>query len=216
MDFGIQGLADTQNNLSLYGIGYVGAGTNDAQAHTPVILEKNGLRLAFLGYVDVPVEISGFDTRTWIAGANQPGIAWADPARIQADVRAAKQQADLVIVFLHSGVEISNFISSVTPAQRLEAQTAIDAGAALVLGSHPHQVETLETYHGGLIAYSLGNFVFDDYLGIANATLILRVTLTPQGVKSYDYVPVLIENGLPALTSIDRVRGIQTLVAPGP
>jgi poly-gamma-glutamate capsule biosynthesis protein CapA/YwtB (metallophosphatase superfamily) len=210
----VQGLTETENNLSQVGIGFVGAGMNASQAHTPVVLEKNGLRLAFLGYVDVPVENSGFDAHSWIATATQPGVAWAYPDQIKADVAAAKKQADLVVVFLHSGIEISDYMSIISNNQRVAARAAIDAGASLVLGAHPHQLESIELYHGGLIAYSLGNFVFDDYLGVANATVILRVVLTRDGVQSYDYVPVLIENGLPVVTTIDRAPAIATLVAP--
>jgi hypothetical protein len=65
-----------------------------------------------------------------------------------------------------------------------------------------------------VIAYSLGNFVFDQYAGIANATIILRVVLTRVGVKSYDYLPVLIDNGLPHTITDDLVPAIGTRVAP--
>ena len=211
MDYGYQGLSDTQSYLSQYNIATIGAGANISQAHSPVILERNGLRLAFLAYVDVPVEMDGFDAHDWTATASRPGIAWADPDQITSDVNAARRVADVVIVFLHSGWENRTLIS---PDQRTEAHAAIDAGAALVIGSHPHILQSIERYHGGLIAYSLGNFVFDNYRGISNATIILRVVLTRQGVQRHDYIPVLIENGLPVLTSIDSVRGIETLVAP--
>jgi poly-gamma-glutamate capsule biosynthesis protein CapA/YwtB (metallophosphatase superfamily) len=211
MDYGFDGLSDTQAALARSGIVTVGAGLNVSAAHAPVIIEKNGLRLAFLAYADVVPEKSGFDTKTWIATQSRPGIAWADPEQIKADVSAAKLQADLVIVMLHSGYEIN---TAVSPDQQREAHAAIDSGAALVIGSHPHILQTIEQYHGGLIAYSLGNFVFDEYLGIVNATVILRVVLDRSGVVSHDYIPVLIENGLPVVTSIDNVRGIQTLVAP--
>jgi len=210
MDYGSQGLFDTRDNLGQSGIASVGAGENSAQAHAPVILERNGLRLAFLAYVDVPDENDGFDAHTWIATASQPGVAWADLDQITADVAAARLQADVVVVLLHSGFEIKD----VAPNQRAEAHAAIDAGAALVIGSHSHLLQDIEKYHGGLIAYSLGNFVFDEYLGIVNASIILRVLLTPAGVQSYDYVPVLIQNGLPVITTIDHARGIETLVAP--
>ncbi len=211
LDYGFQGLADTQTALSQSGIASVGAGVNDISAHTPVVLEKNGLRLAFLAYAEVMPENSGFDARSWIATQSQPGIAWADLSRIKSDVAAARLQADVVVVLLHSGYEINSRVST---DQRNAAHAAVDAGAALVIGSHPHLVQEIEPYHGGLIAYSLGNFVFDQYKGIANATIILRVVLDRSGFKSYDYVPVLIENGLPVLTSIDHVRGLETLVAP--
>jgi poly-gamma-glutamate capsule biosynthesis protein CapA/YwtB (metallophosphatase superfamily) len=211
MDYGYSGLMDTQAALLDAGIAWVGAGGDARAAHTPVIIERNGLRLAFLAYADVMPENSGFDAHSWIATTTSPGIAWADPVLIRKDVGAAKLQSDLVIVLLHSGYEINTTVSY---DQRAEAQAAIDAGAALVVGSHPHLVQAIEQYHGGLIAYSLGNFVFDQYLGIENASIILRVVLDRSGVVSHDYIPVLIENGIPEITDIQKVRGIETLVAP--
>jgi poly-gamma-glutamate capsule biosynthesis protein CapA/YwtB (metallophosphatase superfamily) len=214
MDYGYLGLSDTQIALGRSSIATVGAGLEVSQAHAPVIIERNGLRLAFLAYADVLPENSGFDTHTWVATQVSPGIAWADPARIKADVTAARLRADLVIVMLHSGIEITSVINNITNEQRLEAHTAIDAGAALVIGSHPHVLQQIERYHGGLIAYSLGNFVFDQYAGIANATVILRVTLTRNGVQGYDYTPVLIDKGLPHVITDNLVPAIGTLVAP--
>ena len=170
--------------------------------------------MAFLAFVDVRPEKSGFDPQTWTATATSPGVAWADPEQIKADVQAARQQADVVIVLLHGGIEITDVINSISANQRLEAHTAIDAGAALVIGSHPHVLEQIERYHGGLIAYSLGNFVFDQYAGIANATIILRVVLNRAGMQSYDYIPVLIENGLPHVITAKDAPAIGTLVAP--
>ena len=112
---------------------------------------------------------------------------------------------------LHAGLENSTVISA---NQRAEAYAAIDAGAALVIGTHSHILQSIENYHGGLITFSLGNFVFDDYKGISNASIILQVVLTKEGFQSYDYVPVVIENGLPGITKIDNAHGIETLVAP--
>jgi poly-gamma-glutamate synthesis protein (capsule biosynthesis protein) len=214
MDFGPAGLVDTQRNLSQYGIATVGVGADATAAHAPVIITRNGLRMAFLGYVDVPPEKSGFDPRSWTATATSPGVAWGDPEQIRADVQAAKLQADVVIVLLHSGIEITDVINNISANQRLDAQTAIDAGAALVIGAHPHVLQQIEMYHGGLIAYSLGNFVFDQYAGIANASIILRVVLNKSGVQSYNYVPVLIDNGLPQIVTPKDVPAIGTLVAP--
>jgi poly-gamma-glutamate synthesis protein (capsule biosynthesis protein) len=211
MDYGSQGLFDTRDNLGQYGIASVGAGANATEAHAPVILERNGLRLAFLAYVDVPNELSGFDAHAWIATASQPGVAWANLDQIRTDVAAAKLHADVVVVLLHSGFELN---PHVVPHQRAEALAAIDAGAALVVGSHPHILQTIEQYHGGLIAHSLGNFVFDDNLGIVNAAIILRVVLTPAGVESYDSVPVLIKDGLPRLASEWEAPASGTMVTP--
>jgi poly-gamma-glutamate synthesis protein (capsule biosynthesis protein) len=211
MDYGAVGLQDTLQILNQYSLQVVGAGNDSAAARAPVLIERNGMRVAFLGYVDVPVENGGFDTRTWIATRNTPGVAWAYPEQITADVTAAKQLADVVVVLLHSGYELNETIAN---NQRLEAHTAIDAGATLVIGAHPHILQRVEYYKNGLIAYSLGNFVFDDYEGVVNATVIFNAVLTPAGLQSWDYTPVLIEDGLPRLTE-DRVPPvIGTLIAP--
>ncbi len=214
MDYGYQGLQEAQKLLGQVGIATVGAGIDYTQAHTPVILERNGLRLAFLAYMDVPEERDGFNARDWIATQDQPGIAWANLNEITADVAAARAKADVVIVLLHSGLEIGEYMSIISSDQREEAHAAVDAGAAVVIGSHPHQLESIELYHAGLIAYSLGNFVFDDYRGIANATIILQIVLDRNGFQSYKYVPVLIENGLPQVITPAQAPAIGTLIAP--
>jgi poly-gamma-glutamate synthesis protein (capsule biosynthesis protein) len=214
MDYGYGGLQDTQAHLEQYGIATVGAGQDETDAYKPLIVSRNGLRLAFLAYMDIIPELSGFNPRSWIASADKPGIAWADPNRITADVAAARREADLVIVLLHGGIEIGEFIPNTTNEQHQQAHAAIDAGAAVVIGSHPHVLQQIERYHGGLITYSLGDFVFDQYDGIANATIILRVELNREGVMGYDMVPVLIgDDGLPRIIPDDQLPAIATLVA---
>ena len=214
MDYGYAGLEETRATLEGYGIASAGAGANETEAHSPVIVERNGLRLAFLSFVDVPDESAGFSTRTWIATDTQPGIAWANVTQIAADVAAAKTQADVVIVLLHSGYEANDYLPIVSSNLRAEAQTAIDAGASLVIGSHPHALLPIVEYNGGLIAYSLGNFVFDGFTGLTNATIVLHVTLTPSGVEDYSWTPVMIENGLPRPATDTEIPAIESLLAP--
>jgi poly-gamma-glutamate synthesis protein (capsule biosynthesis protein) len=212
LDYGFEALSDTRQRLADRQIAAVGAGDNEAAAHTPVIVERNGLRVALLAYVDVPVETrSGFDTRTWIATADAPGIAWADVAQISTDVAAARAQADVVVVLLHFGFESR---PQVTTAQRAEAHAAIDAGAALVLGSHPHVLQGVERYNGGLIAYSLGNFVFDGFTFPENYSAIFAATLTRDGVGEYNWIPVVMEEGVPRLATPEEAPNILALVKP--
>lgn len=214
LDYGQEGLQEAQKLLGGQGIASIGAGKDYEAAHAPAILERNGLRLAFLGYVNVPEERDGFDPRAWTATRDHFGVAWADPQAMVVDIRKAKSQADVVIVLLHAGFEIGEYMSTLSGDQREAAHAAIDAGAAVVIGSHPHQLEAIELYHGGLIAYSLGNFVFDDYRGIANASIILQVRLDRNGFEGYTYVPILIDNGLPHAIPDEQVPAIGTLVAP--
>lgn len=206
MDYGFAALADTAQRLQERNIFTVGAGKNAAAAHAPVIIERKGLRIAFLAYVDVLVEgRTGFDTRTWSAGPNSPGVAWAEPKRMAADIEAAKTQADVVVVLLHSGLEGR---VDVYPAQQAEAQAAIDAGAALVLGSHPHVLQRTEKYHGGLIVYSLGNFVFDGFTQPENYTAIFTASLSASGVDEYSWIPVVIDDGLPRMATEQEAAAI--------
>lgn len=213
LDYGYGALQETFALLTERGLTAVGVGENEAAVHAPVILERNGVRLAFLSYVDVAIETrSQFDTRSWAALGDAPGLAWADPERITADVRAARQQADVVIVFLHSGLEGR---LDVFRMQKIPARAAIDAGAALVIGSHPHLLQPVEEYNGGLIVYSLGNFVFDDFDGNFNYSAIFTATLTRDGIEAYDFIPVMIdEAGLPRLASADEAPLALDLLRP--
>ena len=97
MDYGPEALMQGIDLLSEKGIKTIGAGIDENAGHMPAMLEVNGLTLAVLGYVDVPVEVSGFDTQTWTATEETPGLAWANPAKITLDVTEAAKQADLVI-----------------------------------------------------------------------------------------------------------------------
>ena len=205
LDFGPRALDETIRLLDTAGIGHAGAGRDAAAAHRPALITANGLRLAFLAYVNVPVEGGGFDTASWEATGDRPGLAWARPNDIAADVAAARPQADLVIVVLHSGIE-----GQQTPdeAQRTAAYAAIDAGAALVIGAHPHVLQGVERYHGGLIAYSLGNIVFDGLWGDENESAILRVTLTREGVRNVAWTPVILHGGYPRLAEGAQAEAI--------
>jgi poly-gamma-glutamate synthesis protein (capsule biosynthesis protein) len=211
-DYGPEALADTQHLLDERGIAYVGAGADEIAAHRPVFVERNGLRLAFLAYVNVLVEDGGFDTRRWTATADSSGVAWAHPDRIRSDVAAARAEADVVIVLLHSGYEGR---LEPSPNQRQEAQAAIEGGAALVLGAHPHVLQPVEHYQNGLIVYSLGNFVFDDFGFPANYTAIFSAALTPDGVREFNWIPAIVEAGLPRLATPDEASRVLALLGVG-
>ncbi len=195
LDFGRSAFADTLTHLAGKDILTVGGGENEASAYAPAFIEKDGLRVAFLAYAEVP--IFNYDYLQWLAGPDTPGIAWAYKHIIERDVRAAKEQADLVVVMFHNGYEGMQLPSEL---QQTSARLAIDSGATLVIGSHPHVLQTIEPYQNGLIVYSLGNFVFDQFGFPANYSGILSVTLSAEGVRSYEMIDVVIQpNGLPQL-----------------
>lgn len=180
LDFGAVGLADTLAAARAAGIATVGAGPDEAAARRPAIIQAGGLRIAFLGYSDVSPP--GF-----AAGPASAGIARADVAAIAADVRSARQRADLVVVWFHWGAELQ---ASPNVRQAGLAAAALDAGASVVLGAHPHVLGPVDRARPHtLVAWTLGNFVFPAGPGAAARTAILDVRLTKQGVAGYDLVP---------------------------
>ncbi|MFA7468775.1 MAG: CapA family protein, partial [Desulfotomaculaceae bacterium] len=150
-DFGAQGLIDTMNYLDSAAIGYAGAGSNEEAALTPWYMEVKGIKLAFLAFNDPAVVPDSY-----LAG-DGPGTAGLEPKKVTAAVREAAGNADFTVVSLHAGTE---YASEPDDTQVHFARLAIDAGADLVLGSHPHVVQKVEQYRGKYILYSLGNFIF--------------------------------------------------------
>jgi poly-gamma-glutamate synthesis protein (capsule biosynthesis protein) len=150
-DAGRAGIVSTMANLDDHGIAHSGAGRNTADAHRAALLKAGGQTIAILGYDT----IAGY----YASGRATPGSARMSAATLKQDVAAARTAgADIVIVFPHWGVE---YRAKPTAGQRALAHAAIDAGADMVIGNHPHWAEGMEVYRGRPIWYALGNFVFD-------------------------------------------------------
>jgi poly-gamma-glutamate synthesis protein (capsule biosynthesis protein) len=140
---------------------------------------------------------NGIAPRAFEAGEQSPGTAWLVEDDMIADVQAARKCADIVIPFLHWGAEMSPMP---TPTQRALARRLIDAGCSAVLGAHPHVTQTIETYGGRPIVYSLGNFVFD-YFPIDPPVWhgwVVRLTVERSGAVSLQKFPLEIDKeGIP-------------------
>ena len=150
-DYGRQAFNDTLSHLSKDGIVAVGGGEDYASAHAPKLLRVGNTRVAFLAYTNL---ISPFLGRA----SSTPAVARYDDDILKADITEAKKDADIVVVSFHWGDE---YQTKHNAEQGRVGKLVIDAGANLVVGHHPHVVQEVEEYNGGLILYSLGNFVFD-------------------------------------------------------
>lgn len=149
-DYGREALQDTVEYVRRTGVRTVGAGSNRANAHALVVINSKGLRVGFLAYLGlIPALLPESETL--------PTVSMASINAIRTEVADARNQVDVLIVSLHAGQEGA---PQPTPRQRGFAQAAIDAGADLVIGHHPHVRQPLVLYHGKPICYSLGNFVF--------------------------------------------------------
>lgn len=153
MDQGAEGLEHTIDALDRVGIKHAGGGMNLAEARRPAILETHGTRVAFLAYTLT------FPEEFW-ATAERPGSPFGHEAQVRADITAAKQQADIVIVSFHWGQEGK---TELRDYQKQLGRAAVDAGASAVIGHHPHVLQGVERYKHGVILYSLGNFAFGSY-----------------------------------------------------
>lgn len=184
LDYGATGLYDTLDALHDAGIQAIGAGINLAQARRPSILERDGHRVGFLAYSNT------FPEEFW-AQPDLPGTAFGHLHHIRADVTALREQVDSVVVSFHWGREST---TELRPYQPLLARAAIDAGADVVAGHHPHVLQGVEHYRDGIILYSLGNFTFGSYSENARTSAIAHVTLDRNGPRALELVPIDVYN----------------------
>ena len=170
-----------------------GGGRNSVAARRPLVLEKNGLKLALLGY-------NGFKPKAFAAGPDHAGCAWIVEEEILADIKTTlqEQQPDILIPFMHWGFE-----SELNPneLQTTLSRKLIAAGATAVVGAHPHVFQGVEHVDGKPIVYSLGNFVFDNFKDPnAYTGCLWRATIDRQGVSEWDTIIVRIDKqGIPHL-----------------
>jgi len=192
LDYGPVGLADTLTHARQAGMPAFGAGPTAAQAYAPWITEVRGTRIAVVGISQVhELEAS------WNATDGRPGVAHArDTVRATAAVRAARQQADFVVVFMHWGKEGSD---CPTAEMKSFARKLVDAGTDLIVGTHAHLMLGDGWLDGTYVAYGLGNFLWWRNDSYSNDTGVLRVTLRAAKIVNTELVPAYIsrETGQP-------------------
>ncbi len=165
------GLRDTYQVLAETGISYIGL-----REHNLVIRESRGVKFAFLAYT--------YDKSELIANIFDENIA--------ADIASAKQQADVVIVLMHAGTE---YTLKPNKVQIDFAHLAVDSGADLVVGTHPHWPQTIEKYQGKTIIYSLGNLVFDQMWSKETSQgLVVKVYFDGKELSNIEYIPISIKD----------------------
>lgn len=187
-DYGREGLLNSLNHLSLAGIGVLGAGLNhDASAAPWLTTLPDGTVIGIIG--------SSIVGSSYPVGRVNPGVHVCSSTRFLEEVKAAKSLCDFLIVFPHWGEE---YTASPTPAQRTLGRQAIEAGASLVIGHHPHWIQEVECYQDGVIAYSLGNFVFDQFFSEQTTEgLVLTCLISKGRIRQIYTDPVVIQGGTP-------------------
>lgn len=209
LDFGREGLADTLRHVRNAGVRTVGAGHTPEEALALEVLSVRGLRVGFLAFL-------GMFPPILPSAPGKPDVAMGYPATVRAAVRRALPLCDVLVVSLHAGREYTFRRSH---RQQQIARAAVDAGAHLVVGHHPHVVQDTEVYRGAPIIYSLGNFVFDPsprFLkdGGRGWSAMLEADLERGRVRSWRLIDLRIVDRQPRLAADVRDEQRATPAAP--
>ncbi len=184
VDYGCEGLENTLATLDSAGIKYCGAGNNVFQACAETVIDHFGVRVAFLGY-------SLTYPQAFWATASRCGTCYPTEQRLIDGIKTAQKNADLVVVSFHWGGEKRIYPKTY---QTHFARLAVDQGADLVLGHHPHVLQGIEIYKGRLIAYSLGNYAFGSYSHNSRDSVCLKVFISPTGLIYARLLPISVYN----------------------
>nr|MBX2864182.1 CapA family protein [Leptolyngbyaceae cyanobacterium MAG.088] len=195
MDFGRQGLIETLDTLDRAGIYRVGAGRNPEEARRPEILDVKGQRIAYLSYAPDNDDI---------ATLGQAGLNIQERDNIIEDVAALRETVDWIVVNYrwYGDLTVQPHEKQVTLSR-----SAIDAGADLVVGYHPEQLQGAEVYKSRPIVYSLGDFIFQDAPLEDHDTATLRVSLRDKQMK-VEFLPVSVRDAQPQVASGETAKTI--------
>ncbi|MDE0043776.1 MAG: CapA family protein [Candidatus Poribacteria bacterium] len=183
-DYGDDALLQTLEVLSANKLRYCGAGPDLQTARQPAIMKSRNVHIAVLAYSKTyPFE--------FFAGEGDPGTVNGIAEIFVPDIRAARERANLVVVSFHWSGEL---VTEPREYQEWLGKLAIDAGADLVFGHHPHVLQGIEVYKGKIIAYSLGDFVFGSGSESKHTGAILRVTFKNGETKRGEIIPINVDN----------------------
>ncbi|OLC55722.1 MAG: hypothetical protein AUH92_01555 [Acidobacteria bacterium 13_1_40CM_4_69_4] len=160
LDCGRDGVLETLEALASAGSGVIGAGVNRREAHQPVIRQAGPWRVGLLGY---------YWNERCAATDDLPGAAMDTPEALKADIGSLRDRVDRVVVTFHWGV---TYYREPSPGNRAKARFAVDCGADVVIGHHPHVVQPFEIYRGCPVFYSVGNFTFGSRNSHAEGLLV--------------------------------------------
>lgn len=193
-DCGDYGVEFTLNWLARHGIAAVGSGHSVEEAHAGAVLTRNGVRFGFLAYT--------FDQTNGIHTDIDPRVAGIDLTTLRVDLARLKAHADVIVVSMHAGLEYAPKPNH----QQIEfARAAIDAGARVVVGHHPHVVQPWERVGDGVIFYSLGNLVFDQFQRVETQHgALAEVVFAGKTMVSVRVLPINIVSTAPRLEEIAR------------
>ena len=196
-DCGSHGMEYTVSLLRDHGIQPVGSSGSEQATHDGVVLTRHGIRFGFLAYT--------YDQKNGNWKDEDPRIALADPLSMADDVNRLRDRCDVLVVSMHHGIE---YQTKPSKAQVQFAHAAIDAGADIVIGHHPHVIQPREEYKGKPIYYSLGNFVFDQFQRKATQHgEMVEIRFLGAKILTEQVLPVKITRTGPELETVSTAGG---------
>ncbi len=193
LDYGSRGVADTIVALNEVGIRWFGAGRNEREARRGLVLDVGGFRIGLLGYYQRHLDLA---LRGGYAGEDHPGPAMLTEDVLEADLKRLRTHADVLIVNFHWGANYR----PVSKYQRRMGHRAIDLGADIVNGHHPHIAQGIEIYRGKPIVYSVGNFTFGTPgrfpRGKQGYGLVVRYIFEKNALRFVVATPIAVNNAL--------------------
>ncbi|HEV2766873.1 MAG TPA: CapA family protein [Acidimicrobiales bacterium] len=192
LDYGPESLTDALTASAERGFPLIGIGATEDEAYQPFVTEVHGYRIAVLGATQV---LDSVLVEPWTAIGEHGGLASAKRVdRLVAEVETSRAVADVVVVFLHWGVELD---TCPTVSQQTLARRLVAAGADVIVGGHSHRLQGAGRLDEALVAYGLGNFAFSALSAEGARSGVLEVTLTGRRVDDYRWRPARISSGMP-------------------
>jgi gamma-polyglutamate biosynthesis protein CapA len=207
----LQGIQSTRSYLKDHDIISLGTGDNLDEAWQPKIITVNDLKIGFIGASYASVNDSGITRNEYVARIE-------DVDRLKAAIARLKSEADFIVVTMHAGTECVPKPDPKRPRDKGQidfAHAAIDGGADLVIGAHPHWIQNLEIYSGKYIFYSLGNFIFDMPDPIASEALVLKITLRGEKMINSSVSAVSGEQRMKFTTRLEQIECLPVIIENG-
>ena len=181
MQHGIGAVDETRMHLKKHGIKYTGINEKNPNTSIPIIYEKNGIKVAVLGYCCISQQYY----------LNNQIVCIGNYENISNDIKKLRRKCDYLVIALHWGDE---FVNIPSPEQIKLARRLIDCGADIILGNHSHVLQGIEKYKKGIIVYSLGSLIKDLWKRNMRESVIFKCTLTKNEIKNINYTPIVIND----------------------
>lgn len=186
-DYGEEGILHTVDVFQKADIPFIGAGENRSDAYKIHYEEIKGKTIATIGFTEVY-------TRSALTGIDTPGVATSNMKIMLNKVYEASKYADVVITHIHWGTE---YKTKYDKRQKQIAEVLADAGVDIIIGHHPHVLQTVDVIDNTIVFYSLGNFIFDQGWSMTRETVFPVLTMQKDGKIEVSLTPMLVKEGIP-------------------